>query len=180
MMTQDDFFNLLEKTAAERPKRPFFVGGEVEWVTHEREVMQAAVNAERRKANLPPLPMDMIRRVEETAMGHSDYTRKFALYCFQLAHDQYEPLKAEKPDLEDVELVCDNCQREFRVKALENEEPDEVEYDHSCPECGDVLCPGCMRWHESHCPALEDEDDDPFDDEEDDDLDPLDDEDEGS
>jgi hypothetical protein len=65
MMTQNDFFNLLENTAAERPKRSEFVNGELEWVTHEREVMQAAVNKERRKANLPALPMDMIIRVAE-------------------------------------------------------------------------------------------------------------------
>ena len=42
---------------------------EPEWIVREREFMHQQVN---------------IERVESMACGHSDYTRKFAIYCAEL------------------------------------------------------------------------------------------------
>jgi hypothetical protein len=110
--------------------------------------------------------MDMIIRVEQTAMGHCDYTRKFALYCFQLAHDAYEPRKAEAPEFVTAELKCDNCNTKFEVKAFEHEDDVETEQTHSCTICGSVLCPACRRFHDMSCTEERDEeellDDDPL------------------
>ena len=40
--------------------------------------------------NLPPLDMKDVYRVEGTAAGHVDYTRKFALYVAELVRDKFD------------------------------------------------------------------------------------------
>jgi len=46
-----------------------------------------AVNAKRHVHELPPVAMELfIRKVEQLAVGHCDYTQKIALYCAELAH----------------------------------------------------------------------------------------------
>jgi hypothetical protein len=72
----------------ERPKREDFVDGELGWVTYERTVMLNAVNTARSERGLPPVTVTEIERVEQQAVGHSDYTQKFALYCSELARGE--------------------------------------------------------------------------------------------
>lgn len=79
----------LEAAQAERPKRGAFVKTasgreELGWVAFERDTMFDAVTRERAKLGKGPLPMKEIERVERMAVGHSDYSRKFALYCAEL------------------------------------------------------------------------------------------------
>lgn len=60
---------------------------EIGWVVYERQVMFDAVNEERKSRGLEPVGMEEVVRVETTATGHVDYTRKFALYCAELVLD---------------------------------------------------------------------------------------------
>lgn len=58
---------------------------EIGWVVHERQVMFDAVNDERKQRGFDPISITDLVRVETQATGHVDYTRKFALYCSELA-----------------------------------------------------------------------------------------------
>lgn len=73
----------------ERPQRPDLVDGpdgpECEWAAYERNRMRETVNAIRAERGLPPVPVEDVVRVERLAVGHSDYSRKFAYYCAELA-----------------------------------------------------------------------------------------------
>ncbi|MFK0182094.1 hypothetical protein ACIQVR_39790 [Streptomyces xanthochromogenes] len=73
----------------ERPQRPDLVDGpdgpECEWTAYERTRMHETVNAIRTERGLPPVPIGDIVRVERLAVGHSDYSSKFAFYCAELA-----------------------------------------------------------------------------------------------
>lgn len=73
----------------ERAQRPDLVNGpdgpECEWTAYERTRMHDTVNAIRAERGLPALPVDDIVRVERLAVGHSDYSLKFAFYCAELA-----------------------------------------------------------------------------------------------
>jgi hypothetical protein len=53
------------------------------WIDHERVMMLKAVNLLR--AGSDPVTLAQIEHVETMACGHSDYARKFALYCAELA-----------------------------------------------------------------------------------------------
>lgn len=79
----------LTSTQAERPDRPGMVDGpdgpECEWAAYERACMHQAVNKIRTDEQLTVVALDDILRVERLAAGHSDYSRKFALYCAELA-----------------------------------------------------------------------------------------------
>lgn len=57
---------------------------EFAWVVSERKEMLEMVNAERQKIDRPPISLKDVFRVENMALGHSDYARKFALYCAEL------------------------------------------------------------------------------------------------
>ena len=61
-----------------------------DWVAYEQQVMFVAVNEERRVRRLPPVFIDDILRVERMAVGHVDYSTKFALYCAELAEGRSE------------------------------------------------------------------------------------------
>ena len=54
------------------------------WCEYEREVMMNAVNKFRSKLGKPLIGWREISRLESMAMGHSDYSSKFALYCAEL------------------------------------------------------------------------------------------------
>jgi hypothetical protein len=54
------------------------------WCEYEREVMLGAINKLRDKKGLPLIGLLDVSRVESMAMGHSDYSSKFALYCAEL------------------------------------------------------------------------------------------------
>lgn len=56
-----------------------------EWIAAERQVMLDIVNEVRVTAGKDPMTIGDVQRVEQCALGHVDYTRKFALYCAELA-----------------------------------------------------------------------------------------------
>lgn len=57
-----------------------------EWVVFERKTMLDAVNVERAIRGLSPIDVETLyHKAERRAEGHSDYSRKFALYCAWLA-----------------------------------------------------------------------------------------------
>lgn len=72
----------------ERDQRPDLVDGpdgpECEWAAYERARMHEKVNEIRADLGRPALPMEDILRVERQAVGHSDYSLKFAFYCAEL------------------------------------------------------------------------------------------------
>lgn len=80
---------VLAEAATHRREREDIVetpdGPELGWVVHEREQMLAVVNAERASRGLPPAGMDSVALAERQAAGHSDYAKKFALYCSEVA-----------------------------------------------------------------------------------------------
>lgn len=95
-MTQDvrgltrHFKEILMGAQAERDSRPNLVTGpdgepECAWAAYERGVMHREVNRLLNDAERWPVPLELIERVERQAVGHSDYTMKFALYCAELA-----------------------------------------------------------------------------------------------
>jgi hypothetical protein len=55
------------------------------WNTYEMLTMWSMVNRMRKWAyDRPPVPYAEVKRVEQMAAGHIDYTKKFALYCSEL------------------------------------------------------------------------------------------------
>jgi len=80
-----DFLRVLNDAQKHRPEKSKRVGDELEWVIYEREVMLQAINAVRLQRKRPRITVEELHRVEETAVGHTDYSQKFALYCAQLA-----------------------------------------------------------------------------------------------
>ena len=58
-----------------------------EWIIAERQAMFDAVNSKRTARDKTPLLITDIERVERQAVGHSDYTHKFALYCAMLVEE---------------------------------------------------------------------------------------------
>jgi hypothetical protein len=63
-------------------------GPECEWATYERARMHEIVNAIRAERGLAPVPVADVVRVERLAVGHSDYSLKFAFYCAELAEQR--------------------------------------------------------------------------------------------
>lgn len=58
------------------------------WIVYERRMMWQAVNRMRHDRGKAPLSMDDVKRVEMMAVGHTDYTQKFAHYCAELVTDR--------------------------------------------------------------------------------------------
>lgn len=83
----DRMYAALTAAQAERPKRQDLVGDEPAWVRYERDTMWAEVNAARAEAGLPAALLGDLIRAEQQAVGHSDYTSKYALYCAELAQE---------------------------------------------------------------------------------------------
>ena len=85
MMLTDAFSAALTKAMGERKIRSGFLrSGEPAWVEYERNVMLFAVNNARLERGKPVVDIDDVLRVENTAVGHSDYGYKFALRCAEL------------------------------------------------------------------------------------------------
>ncbi|MBI0293270.1 hypothetical protein JBE04_01845 [Streptomyces sp. PRKS01-29] len=57
---------------------------ECEWARFERNAMWEEVNRLRGERGLPPALLSSIVTAEQQSVGHSDYTKKFALYCAEL------------------------------------------------------------------------------------------------
>jgi len=62
-------------------------GKNLAWIEAERKVMLTLVNQERQKHGRDPVTLEDVERVERSAVGHSDYAHKFALYCAELAEE---------------------------------------------------------------------------------------------
>jgi hypothetical protein len=79
---------VLTRAQEERHLRPDLVTvdgqPECEWAMYERNVMHAETNRLRATENLPPVPLAAIVAVEQQAVGHSDYTAKYASGCAEL------------------------------------------------------------------------------------------------
>lgn len=74
------FVRELSKAQEERPKRRGVTESrELEWVVFERNMLLDLVNAERAKLSAPPVDMNAVLRIENSAVGHIDYTQKLAL-----------------------------------------------------------------------------------------------------
>lgn len=82
------FREVLATACTERRSRPGIVTGphgpELEWVVYERTQMLAAVNEELARRGQPAASVDAVLRAENQAAGHSDYARKYALYCAEI------------------------------------------------------------------------------------------------
>lgn len=87
----EDLQVVFDAAAKERPQRHEWVFDPMEgrqalgWIIYEREQMLQAVNRIRHTLNRPPVEMLAVWRCEISASGHSDYYRKFPLYCAELA-----------------------------------------------------------------------------------------------
>jgi len=79
------FLHLLNEAQQLRPKKSRMIGSEVEWMIYERETMWKAVNSIRLQRGRPAVSVEEVERVENQAVGHIDYSQKFALYCAKLA-----------------------------------------------------------------------------------------------
>lgn len=79
----------LARAQEQRDERPDLVDGpdgpECEWAAYERARMHETVNAIRAEHGLTVVPVEDIIRVERQAVGHADYSLKFAFYCAELA-----------------------------------------------------------------------------------------------
>jgi len=85
---QAQMLKTFQDAAKERSKRGEFVPPtwtEPGWVVFERDTMLTAINKERLARGFDPLSLQMFMRVEQLAVGHSDYSTKLALYCAELA-----------------------------------------------------------------------------------------------
>lgn len=74
------FLEILVREQRLRPKRTTD-----EWIEMERTVLLNAVNVERQRRGWPPVPAYTFVRVENTCLGHIDYSSKLALRCAELA-----------------------------------------------------------------------------------------------
>jgi len=57
----------------------------------ERETMLNLINSERKSIGKNPIDMNKVIKVENQAVGHFDYSRKFALYCSELVESDNMP-----------------------------------------------------------------------------------------
>lgn len=81
----DDLKAELAVAQDERPQRGNFPqGGELGWVRHERQVMTDLVNTLRARRGVGPVSMDAVKSKEQLAVGHIDYTTKWAIGCADL------------------------------------------------------------------------------------------------
>ncbi|MBN9214766.1 MAG: hypothetical protein J0J04_08120 [Microbacterium sp.] len=83
----DRLHRILLDASLERPSRNGYneAAGELEWVLHERATMLAEVNRIRAERGVGPVDEAAIMDAEQPALGHVDYSSKFALYCSELA-----------------------------------------------------------------------------------------------
>jgi len=86
---RDHFLKILTVAQEHRSQKGELVddplGGRVpEWQLFERETMLAEVNKWRAERGFDPVDARRLVRVEQLAVGHVDYSNKFALYCGEL------------------------------------------------------------------------------------------------
>lgn len=84
----EDLQRVFQEATKEREHRPLDqskLSHECGWVLYEREQMHTAVSRWRQQLGLGPVSLPEVERAERLACGHSDYYRKFPLYCAELA-----------------------------------------------------------------------------------------------
>lgn len=72
-------------------------GCETRWAHHERHLMLREVNRARAEQGHDPVTLDVLKRVEQMAVGHVDYFGKFTLYCAELALDESAAVRGDQP-----------------------------------------------------------------------------------
>lgn len=76
MTYKEVFEEILHALDVETEQRPRRLTGE--WITRERVCVWATVNKIRDRFGLPAVAIADVERAEKTAVGHSDYVRKYA------------------------------------------------------------------------------------------------------
>lgn len=76
----NSFYDSLKRAQEDRHCLPW-----PEWHTYEMLTMMRNVNRVRYHKDEPLVSLEEIEAVEQQAAGHVDYTKKFALYCAELA-----------------------------------------------------------------------------------------------
>lgn len=92
----DDLKSTLIRASAQRHLRQHTVAApdgyqECEWVTFERQQMANAVNRLRAARGLPAVTLTAVIRVENMAVGHSDYVTQFAVGCAEIIVGRRDP-----------------------------------------------------------------------------------------
>jgi hypothetical protein len=96
--TRNDELKYLEEILLKESENRYKNGAEVydvlsqhntfEWVLLERKAMLEATNILRSKYNLPLVEITDIYKLECCAIGHIDYSHKYALYCLELGRGE--------------------------------------------------------------------------------------------
>ena len=89
LQLRDKLLKVLSTAQEKRPslRNSVEVDGELAFVHYERHQIYDAVLRERQRLGKPPVALSAVKRVEQLAMGHFDYSSKFALYCAELVLD---------------------------------------------------------------------------------------------
>jgi hypothetical protein len=58
--------------------------GTTKWIDKEHEAMLNEVNRHLTERGRPVIALEELRKAEQLALGHSDYSSKFALYCAEI------------------------------------------------------------------------------------------------
>ena len=81
----DWFYRELCKAQQERNARPGMTdAGEPEWVVFERDKLLELINLRRARLSAPAVDMAAVERIENSAVGHIDYTSKLAIRAAEL------------------------------------------------------------------------------------------------
>ena len=75
----------IAKTQQGRPARPGVTAfGELEWVVFERDKLLDLINRQLAKLGKPQVEMPAVMQIENSAVGHIDYTQKLAIRSAEL------------------------------------------------------------------------------------------------
>lgn len=81
----DWFVRELSNAQQERPKRQGVTDtGELEWIVFERDKLLELINLRRARLSAPAVGMEVVMRIENSAVGHVDYTQKLAIRAAEL------------------------------------------------------------------------------------------------
>jgi hypothetical protein len=79
------FVREISKVQQERAERPGVTeAGELEWVVFERDKLLGLINWELAKIGKPQVEMPKVMQIEQSAVGHVDYTQKLAIRAAEL------------------------------------------------------------------------------------------------
>lgn len=78
------FVREISKVQQERSARPGVTNGELEWVVFERDKLLDLINRELAKLGKSQVEMPTVVQIEQSAVGHVDYTQKLAIRAVDL------------------------------------------------------------------------------------------------